>query len=120
MIISQHFLTPGASEAPRPALLLQCLSHRRMKFPVVAIFFLIISITLGSKTEKFSGPYHPAECCFSYITRRIPRLRVASYYETSSQCSKPGIVFVTTKGYTICANPSDSWVQDYIKDLEEN
>ncbi|XP_058531839.1 C-C motif chemokine 4 isoform X3 [Ochotona princeps] len=28
--------------------------------------------------------------------------------------------FITKKGYPICANPQDGWVQDYIKDLEEN
>uniref|UniRef100_A0A2K6EEG4 C-C motif chemokine n=1 Tax=Propithecus coquereli TaxID=379532 RepID=A0A2K6EEG4_PROCO len=66
------------------------------------------------------GPYHPAECCFTYITHELPRYRITDYYETSSQCSKPGIVFITKKGHYICSNPSDDWVQDYIKDMEEN
>ena len=38
------------------------------------------------------GPYHPAECCLTYVSRPVPRQRVSSYYETSSQCPKPGIV----------------------------
>ncbi|XP_004434958.1 PREDICTED: C-C motif chemokine 14 [Ceratotherium simum simum] len=93
-----------------------------MKVSVAAVSFLlliIITVTLGSKTESFSrGPHYPADCCFSYITRTIPRNRITHYYETSSQCSKPGVVFITKKGHSICANPSDAWVQDYIKVLE--
>uniref|UniRef100_A0A8C9AGA2 C-C motif chemokine n=1 Tax=Prolemur simus TaxID=1328070 RepID=A0A8C9AGA2_PROSS len=72
------------------------------------------------KLKLMGGPYHPAECCFTYITHELPRYRIADYYETSSQCSKPGIVFITKKGHYICSNPSDDWVQDYIRDMEEN
>ncbi|XP_004449492.1 C-C motif chemokine 14 [Dasypus novemcinctus] len=91
-----------------------------MTFSVAAISFLIVSITLGSKMEYSSrGPYHPAECCFSYIIRKVPRAQVSSYFETSSQCSKPGIIFITKKGYPICADPSADWVQDYVQDLKE-
>ncbi|XP_023409248.1 C-C motif chemokine 14-like [Loxodonta africana] len=92
-----------------------------MKVLTVTVSFLIIASTLGSKTEpSFEGPYHPTECCFTYITRRVPRTLVSGYYETNSQCTKPGVVFITKKGYALCANPSDDWVQDYIKGLEEN
>ncbi|XP_055112945.1 C-C motif chemokine 14 isoform X3 [Symphalangus syndactylus] len=93
-----------------------------MKVSVAAIpFFLLITIALGTKTESSSrGPYHPSECCFTYTTYKIPRQRIMDYYETNSQCSKPGIVFITKRGHSICTNPSDEWVQDYIKDMEEN
>ncbi|KAM4845080.1 C-C motif chemokine 14-like [Thomomys bottae] len=85
------------------------------------LLLLLISSILGFKAESSSrGPYHPAECCFSYITHAIPRQRISSYYETSSECSKPGIVLITKKNHSICANPKDKWVQDLIKDLEEN
>ncbi|XP_074244135.1 C-C motif chemokine 14 isoform X1 [Saimiri boliviensis] len=66
------------------------------------------------------GPYQPTECCFAYTTHRIPRQRIVAYYGTNGQCSKPGIVFVTKRGKSICANPNDQWVQDYIKGMEEN
>uniref|UniRef100_A0A2R8N0J1 C-C motif chemokine n=1 Tax=Callithrix jacchus TaxID=9483 RepID=A0A2R8N0J1_CALJA len=108
-----------------------------MKVSVAGItFFLLITITLGTKTEFSSetggkqkvvkilksvgGPYQPSECCFAYTTHRIPRQRIVAYYGTNSQCSKPGIVFITKRGKSICTNPSDKWVQDYIKDMEEN
>lgn len=56
-------------------------------------------------------------CCSNYVPNEIPRHRITDYYETSGQCSKPGVIFITTKGKSICANPSDAWVQDYIKEL---
>ncbi|XP_015978863.2 C-C motif chemokine 14-like [Rousettus aegyptiacus] len=93
-----------------------------MKVSVAAIFSLLLLITtipLGSESKSSSrGPYHPTECCFIYITRTVLRERITNYYKTSSQCSKPGVVFITKKGHSICANPSDDWVQDYIKELE--
>ncbi|XP_010859817.1 PREDICTED: C-C motif chemokine 14 [Bison bison bison] len=94
-----------------------------MKVSMAAVSFLLllsITVALGSKNGLSSrGPYHPAECCLTYVSRPVPRQRVSSYYETSSQCPKPGIVFITKKGHYICANPRDGWVQDYIKELEE-
>nr|XP_005899729.1 PREDICTED: C-C motif chemokine 14 [Bos mutus]URM60732.1 CCL14 [Bos grunniens] len=94
-----------------------------MKVSMAAVSFLLllsITVALGSKNGSSSrGPYHPAECCLTYVSRPVPRQRVSSYYETSSQCPKPGIVFITKKGHYICANPRDGWVQDYIKELEE-
>ncbi|XP_053424954.1 C-C motif chemokine 14 [Nycticebus coucang] len=96
-----------------------------MKVSMAAVFFLsllLLSTTTPEARAKSSsrGPYHPAECCFTYVTHELPRHRISDYYETSSQCSKPGIVFITKKGHYICSNPSDKWVQDYVKDMEEN
>ena len=42
------------------------------------------SLTVGANT--------PTACCFSFVSRQIPRKFVDDYYETSSQCSKPGIM----------------------------
>uniref|UniRef100_A0A2K5QA24 C-C motif chemokine n=1 Tax=Cebus imitator TaxID=2715852 RepID=A0A2K5QA24_CEBIM len=96
-----------------------------MKVSVAGItFFLLITIALGDgefKTDfSLGGPYQPSECCFTYTTHRIPRPRIVAYYGTNSQCSKPGIVFITKRGKSICTNPNDEWVQDYIKGMEEN
>uniref|UniRef100_A0A8C3YF08 C-C motif chemokine n=1 Tax=Catagonus wagneri TaxID=51154 RepID=A0A8C3YF08_9CETA len=62
------------------------------------------------------SPYQPTDCCFTYLARAIPRERISSYYETSSQCTKPGIIFITKRNREICTNPGDTWVQEYIKD----
>ncbi|XP_004870722.1 C-C motif chemokine 14 [Heterocephalus glaber] len=122
MIISQCLLAPRASEAPsRPVLLLQHLQRMKISVATISFLFFIITVTLGAKTESSSrGPFHPAECCFSYITHSVPHHRIVDYYETSSECPKPGVVFITKKGHSICANPKNEWVQDYLKDLEEN
>ncbi|KAF4012075.1 hypothetical protein G4228_004071 [Cervus hanglu yarkandensis] len=94
-----------------------------MKVSTAAVSFLLLlstTVALGSENESSSkGLYHSTECCFTYTRRAIPRQLVSSYYETSSLCSKPGIIFVTRKGLYVCANPHDGWVWDYIKELEE-
>lgn len=41
------------------------------------------SLTVGANT--------PTACCFSFVSG-IPRKFVDDYYETSSQCSKPGVM----------------------------
>uniref|UniRef100_A0A8C9HIB1 C-C motif chemokine n=1 Tax=Piliocolobus tephrosceles TaxID=591936 RepID=A0A8C9HIB1_9PRIM len=91
-----------------------------MNVSLVAIsFFLLITIALGTKTESSSRECN-SECCLNYTTHKIPHQRIMDYYETNSQCSKPGIVFITKRGHSICTNPRDKWVQDYIKHMEEN
>ncbi|KAM9746798.1 C-C motif chemokine 14-like isoform 2-T2 [Dama dama] len=93
-----------------------------MKVSMAAVSFLLLlstTVALGSENESSSRLYHSTECCFNYVSRAIPRQLVSSYYETSSLCSKPGIIFVTRKGLYVCANPRDGWVWDYIKELEE-
>ncbi|XP_001152451.2 C-C motif chemokine 3 [Pan troglodytes] len=60
----------------------------------------------------------PTACCFSYISRQIPQNFIADYFETSSQCSKPGVIFLTKRGRQVCADPSEEWVQKYVSDLE--
>uniref|UniRef100_A0A2K5K2U2 C-C motif chemokine n=1 Tax=Colobus angolensis palliatus TaxID=336983 RepID=A0A2K5K2U2_COLAP len=89
-----------------------------MKVSLVAIsFFLLTTIALGTKTESSS---RECNCCLTYTTHKIPHQRIMDYYETNSQCAKPGIVFITKRGHSICTNPRDKWVQDYIKHMEEN
>ncbi|KAG5203762.1 hypothetical protein JEQ12_003345 [Ovis aries] len=66
------------------------------------------------------GADTPTACCFSYAARQLSRKIVADYFETSSQCSKPGVIFQTKRGRQVCANPSEDWVQEYVTDLELN
>uniref|UniRef100_A0A8C8SC51 C-C motif chemokine n=1 Tax=Pelusios castaneus TaxID=367368 RepID=A0A8C8SC51_9SAUR len=62
----------------------------------------------------------PTSCCFSYTARQIPQSMVRGYYETSSKCSLPAIVFITKKGRNVCADPTDFWVGGYMKNLGLN
>uniref|UniRef100_A0A8C8S6J8 Chemokine interleukin-8-like domain-containing protein n=1 Tax=Pelusios castaneus TaxID=367368 RepID=A0A8C8S6J8_9SAUR len=91
-----------------------------MKVSVAALAILLIAAfgSLASSAPIGSDP--PTACCFSYTARPVPRNFVKDYYNTSSMCSQLGIVFLTKKGREICANPNDSWVQEYVNDLELN
>uniref|UniRef100_A0A2K6BQ89 C-C motif chemokine n=1 Tax=Macaca nemestrina TaxID=9545 RepID=A0A2K6BQ89_MACNE len=66
------------------------------------------------------GSDPPTSCCFSYTARKLPRNFVVDYYETSSLCSQPAVVFQTKRGKQVCADPSETWVQEYVNDLELN
>ncbi|KAF3816698.1 hypothetical protein GH733_014046 [Mirounga leonina] len=66
------------------------------------------------------GSDPPTACCFSYTLRQLPRNFVTDYFETSSLCSQPAVVFQTKRGRQVCANPSEPWVQEYMNDLELN
>ncbi|XP_036050502.1 C-C motif chemokine 3 [Onychomys torridus] len=91
-----------------------------MKVPTAALAVLLCTMALWS--EVFSAPYGadtPIFCCFSY-GRQIPRKFVADYFETSSHCSEPGVIFLTKRNRQICADPKETWVQEYVTDLELN
>ncbi|XP_044532125.1 C-C motif chemokine 4-like [Gracilinanus agilis] len=91
-----------------------------MKVSVAALSILVVMVfsSLASSAPMGSDP--PTSCCFSYVSQQIPRRFVTDYYETSSLCSQPAVVFQTKKGRQVCANPSDAWVQTYVEDLELN
>uniref|UniRef100_A0A8C5ZZF4 C-C motif chemokine n=1 Tax=Marmota marmota marmota TaxID=9994 RepID=A0A8C5ZZF4_MARMA len=66
------------------------------------------------------GADTPTACCFSYVARQIQRKFIEDYFETSSQCSQPGVIFLTKRGRQVCADPNENWVQEYVTDLELN
>ncbi|KAM9000465.1 C-C motif chemokine 3-like 1 [Sarcophilus harrisii] len=78
---------------------------------LIITFYQVSSLTVGSDI--------PTACCYSYVSRKIPQALVVDHYETSSQCSQPAIIFFTKKGYKVCANPREPWVQKYIKELKK-
>uniref|UniRef100_G3U0E4 Chemokine interleukin-8-like domain-containing protein n=2 Tax=Loxodonta africana TaxID=9785 RepID=G3U0E4_LOXAF len=92
-----------------------------MKVPVAALAILLCIAALC--THVFSTPIgadSPTACCFSYVSRQMKFKSITDYYETNSQCSKPGIIFITKKNQQVCAKPSEAWVQEYITNLELN
>ncbi|XP_006891110.1 PREDICTED: c-C motif chemokine 3 [Elephantulus edwardii] len=91
-----------------------------MKNPVTALAILLcISALCAQVFTTPIGVNTPSACCFSYA-RQIPQTYVVNYYETTSQCSKPGVIFITKKSREICANPGDAWVQEYITNLRRS
>ncbi|XP_062072501.1 C-C motif chemokine 3-like 1 [Lepus europaeus] len=92
-----------------------------MKVSGAVLAVLLCAMALS--TQVFSTPLGadtPTACCFSYTSRQIPYKFIADYFETSSQCSKPGVIFLTKRGRQVCADLSKAWVQGYINDLELN
>ncbi|NXW72467.1 CCL4 protein, partial [Hirundo rustica] len=90
-----------------------------MKVSVVALTILIAAFCYQTSAAPL-GSDPPISCCFSYISRQLPRSFVKDYYETNSQCSQPAVVFITRKGREVCANPVEDWVQQYVNELELN
>ncbi|XP_036623654.1 C-C motif chemokine 4-like [Trichosurus vulpecula] len=91
-----------------------------MKVSVAALSVLLVMAFSSLASSAPMGPNTPTSCCFSYVRQQIPRKFVTDYFETSSLCSQPGVVFKTKKGREMCANPSDDWVQKYMADPELN
>ncbi|KAM4842990.1 C-C motif chemokine 4 [Thomomys bottae] len=92
-----------------------------MKFCATVLSLLVLGAAFCAPCLSAPmGSDPPTSCCFSYTLKKIPRNYVTDYYETSSLCSQPAVVFQTKKGRQVCANPSDSWVQEYVDDLELN
>ncbi|XP_045841297.1 C-C motif chemokine 4 [Meles meles] len=92
-----------------------------MKLSVTVLSLLVLVAAFS--TPALSAPMGsdpPTACCFSYTLRKLPRNFVADYFETSSLCSQPAVVFQTKRGRQVCANPSEAWVQEYMDDLELN
>uniref|UniRef100_A0A8C9UUR0 C-C motif chemokine n=1 Tax=Spermophilus dauricus TaxID=99837 RepID=A0A8C9UUR0_SPEDA len=84
---------------------------------------LAVLCTMALCDQVFSAPFDadsPTACCFSYVARQIQRKFIEDYLETSSQCSQPGVIFLTKRGREVCADPSENWVQEYVTDLELN
>ncbi|XP_077167674.1 C-C motif chemokine 4 homolog [Paroedura picta] len=78
---------------------------------------LTLMLLFAMCCQTFAAPEGidpPTSCCLSYTSKRIPRHYLSKYYETSSKCPQPGVVFVTRKGVLICANPLEKWVQDHM------
>ncbi|XP_069338402.1 C-C motif chemokine 18 [Eulemur rufifrons] len=88
-----------------------------MRGLVAALLVLLCTVALCSCAQDSASA---ATCCFSFTSRQIPRKSVVAYQKTNDNCPTPGIIFVTKRGRQICANPSNAWVQDYIRDLEQN
>ncbi|XP_036407701.1 C-C motif chemokine 36.1 [Megalops cyprinoides] len=60
----------------------------------------------------------PSQCCFEYFPQRIGKQFVQKYVKTRSECSKPGVIFVTRRSKRLCVDPSVDWVKGVMKDLD--
>ncbi|XP_037664441.1 C-C motif chemokine 23-like [Choloepus didactylus] len=110
-----------------------------MTVSAAALSFLILAATLGSQArvlyearepimavDQFNPPvfhensFQPSDCCLSYTPRNVRCLFMEDYFETSSWCSRPGVVFLTKGGRRICADPRNGQVQNCMTDLKSD
>uniref|UniRef100_A0A8C1P8X6 C-C motif chemokine n=1 Tax=Cyprinus carpio TaxID=7962 RepID=A0A8C1P8X6_CYPCA len=61
----------------------------------------------------------PSECCFNNYGRKIPIAKIDSYIEIRVDCPKPGVIFVTKKGYRMCTDPQLGWVKSAMKAIDD-
>ncbi|XP_021033470.1 C-C motif chemokine 9 [Mus caroli] len=74
----------------------------------------------GLEIRSFHMGFQDAsDCCLSYNSR-IQCSRFIGYFPTSGGCTRPGIIFISRRGFRVCANPSDRRVQRCIERLEQN
>lgn len=60
----------------------------------------------------------PSSCCMNFIPKKIPESQVVSYQLSSgSVCPRAGVIFTTKKGYRVCGDPKQQWVQSYVRNL---
>ncbi|KAL4834740.1 hypothetical protein H8958_008760 [Nasalis larvatus] len=72
--------------------------------------FMMSKLSLANPEVPDSSHAINADCCTSYIPGRIPCSLLESYLETSSKCSKPGVIFLTKNGRRLCVSPSNKQV----------
>ncbi|XP_045692149.1 C-C motif chemokine 15-like [Phyllostomus hastatus] len=58
------------------------------------------------------GVHRATDCCHSYTPRNIRCGNMESFYETSSACSQPAVIFLTKRGQKVCTNPFNERVKD--------
>ncbi|XP_061101968.1 C-C motif chemokine 14-like [Conger conger] len=74
------------------------------------LIVLLFSLKLVSSAH---GPNTGKDCCPRTQKAKIPLKPIVSYYNTSSSCSLPALVFVTKLGKHWCVNPADGWVKSH-------
>ncbi|NXI04351.1 CCL4 protein, partial [Pachycephala philippinensis] len=90
-----------------------------MKVSAAGLTLLLISAFFSQTSSGPAGLDLPI-CCFTYTQHKLPWRLVQRHYTTGSSCPLTAIVFVTKEGRQVCANPKTTWVQRYLRILEQN
>ncbi|TNN27254.1 C-C motif chemokine 4-like [Liparis tanakae] len=87
-----------------------------MKNPVALMTCSLLFLSLAVPT--YQGSFGPDECCFKFISTRLPRNKVVSHKFTDERCSMDGVFFTMMNGAKLCADPSEPWVEFLVKARE--
>ncbi|XP_043926851.1 C-C motif chemokine 20-like [Protopterus annectens] len=87
-------------------------------FLVKATLVLLCTTFLFSD-EAFAFKAFQEDCCLKHSEKPLPFRIIKGYIEQWSNevCNIDAIVFHTTKGRKVCANPKDEWVKQVFKRL---
>ncbi|KAM5296768.1 C-C motif chemokine 17 [Glossophaga mutica] len=83
---------------------------------------LLVTLLLGASLQDARaarGTNVGRECCLEYFKGAVPVGRVVAWYQTSDDCPKNAVVFVTLQGRSICKNPEESRVKKATKLLRK-
>ncbi|KAL4623490.1 C-C motif chemokine 5-like [Arapaima gigas] len=84
------------------------------------LFWTVAVVVLSTAlvTEGLRMTNGPKKCCFSFVKKSLSKSQVVSYKQTSQQCSKQGVIFLTRRGFQVCADPAAAWVKTNIEFLD--
>ncbi|XP_009188411.1 C-C motif chemokine 16 isoform X2 [Papio anubis] len=81
----------------------------------LSLLILILIITSASCSQPIPEWVNtPSTCCLKFYEKVLPR-RLVVGYRKALNCNLPAIIFITKRNREVCTNPSDDWVQEYIK-----
>ncbi|XP_011807269.1 PREDICTED: C-C motif chemokine 16 [Colobus angolensis palliatus] len=81
---------------------------------LILILILIITSASCSQPKVPEWVNTPSTCCLKFYEKVLPR-RLVVGYRKALNCDLPAIIFITKRNQEVCTNPSDNWVQEYIK-----
>ncbi|XP_060729546.1 C-C motif chemokine 3-like [Tachysurus vachellii] len=74
------------------------------------LLVLLVLTCLQSFTTAINVD-EPDDCCFRFLTQRIPVSFITAYKVTDPKCTKPGVIFTLQNDRHVCADPKDMWVK---------
>ncbi|XP_074541817.1 regakine-1-like [Halichoeres trimaculatus] len=81
-----------------------------MKNPLILVtcVLLLSALTVLASDNTFG----PAECCFKFVSRELPKRRVLRYERTDRLCPREAVLITMKNGSVYCANPDEQWVKN--------
>ncbi|XP_051787966.1 C-C motif chemokine 3-like isoform X2 [Erpetoichthys calabaricus] len=85
------------------------------------LFTVVIALLCMAQEIKASEAVHtPKECCFTFLTKPLPKRTIERFEVTSSKCPVAGVIFYTKKGKKVCTKPHEEWVKKHIAVLDNS